>query len=365
MSFLEIEASSITGSPTDTSIGISWQEPAVITEQKQVNGHTVTSADVSYRIYILEKGDKARTIEQIKKVIESPLVVSKGITRTTIHNLTGSTHYEIVVQSVNATDTTKVSTGTRIEVTTLATNQATAPPEASSITGSPTDTSIGISWQAPTLTASHKQANGQRLTSAEVFYIVYRVAKGNNARTIAEIKGADISPLETATGTTSTNISNLAGNTTYEIVVQSVNATDTTKVSTGTRIEVTTNTLATAPPEVLSVTGSSSNATSIHLSWLAQTGSMFFYNKNNANGQRLTAADVSHKVYRVAKGSNARTIAQIKTADTTPLEIATGITSTNINNLTGNTTYEIVVQSVNATDTTKVSTGIRIEVTTR
>ncbi len=141
---------------------------------------------------------------------------------------------------MNTTDTTKVSTGTRIKVTTLATNQATAPPDARSVTGSPTASSIGVSWQAPTLTSTHKKANGQRLTKADVSYKVYRAAKGKNARTITEIKTADTSPIEIAKGTTNTNINNLTGSTTYEIVVQTVNATDTKKVSTGIRIEVIT-----------------------------------------------------------------------------------------------------------------------------
>ncbi len=356
------EASGITGSPTDTSIGISWQAPTLTSEHKQANGQNLTSAEVSYKIYRVAKGDNARTIAEIKGADTKPIEVAKGTTRTTIRNLTGSTHYEIVVQSVNATDTTKVSTGIRIEVTTLTTNQATAPLDARNVTaGSPTATSIGISWQAPTLTASHKQANGQRLTSAEVFYIVYRVAKGSDARTIAEIKGADTKPIEVAKGITRTTIPNLTVNTHYEIVVQSVNATDTTKVSIGTRIEATTDTLATAPAEARSITGSLT-ATSIGISWQAPT---LTSEHKTANGQRLTASDVSYKIYRVAKGKHARTVAQIKTADTKPIEVAKGTTSTSIRNLTGNTAYEIVVQSVNATDTTKVSTGIRIEVTTK
>ncbi len=87
-------------------------------------------------------------------------------------------------------------------------NPATAPPEASSVTGSPTDNSVRVSWTAPTLDNNHKTA--------------------------------DTSPLAVAKGTTSINITNLTTTTTYEVVVQAVNATDTTKVSTGIKTEVTT-----------------------------------------------------------------------------------------------------------------------------
>ncbi len=354
------EARGITGRATDTSIGISWQEPALTSTHKQANGQTLTSAEVSYRIYAVAKGDKARTIAEIKGADTSPLETAKGTTNTNIHNLTPNTTYEIVVQVVNATNTTKVSTGKRIEVTTLTTNQATAPAEVSNIVaGSVTASSTTLSWTAPTLTSEHKKANGQTLTSAEVSYKVYRVAKGAKSRTVTQIKIVDNSPLAVTKGTTRITINNLTANTPYEIVVQSVNATDTTKVSTGIRIEVTTNNSATAPAEARGITGSPTD-TSVAVSWQAPALTSIH---KKANGQRLTVADVSYKVYRVAKGSNARTIAEIKTADTKPIEVAKGTTYTNIPNLTRSTTYEIVVQSVNATDTTKVSTGIRIEVT--
>ncbi len=354
------EARSVTASHTDTSITISWQAPTLTSIHTKANGERLTTTDVSYKVYRVAKGSDARSIAQIKTADTNPIAVAKGTTSTTISNLTENTTYEIVVQSVNATDSTQVSTGMRIEVTTLATNQATAPAEARSVTGSPTDTSIGISWQAPALTSTHKKADGERLTTADVSYKVYRVAKGSKARTIAQIKTADTNPIAVAKGTTSTTISNLTINTTYEIVVQSVNATDPTKISTGTLIEVTTNSQATAPAEARSVTANHTD-TSTTISWQPP---ILTSTHKKADGERLTTADVSYKVYRVAKGKNARTIAQIKTADTNPIAVAKGITSTTISNLTGNTPYEIVVQSVNATDPTKTSTGVQIEITT-
>ncbi len=350
----------VRGSPADTSTTLSWQAPNLTSTHKKADGGRLTTADVSYKIYRVAKGSKARSIDQIKTADTNPIAVAKGTTRTTIRNLAGSTTYEIVVQSVNATDPTKTSTGIRIEVTTLATNQATAPSNARSVTASHTNSSIEVSWQAPMLTSTHKKANGQRLTISDVSYKVYRVTKGSKARTIAQIKTADTNPIAVTKGTTSTTIDDLAGSTTYEIVVQSVNATDTTKISTGTRIEVTTNSQATAPSNARNVTASHTNS-SIEVSWQAP---MLTSTHKKANGQRLTISDVSYKVYRVTKGSKARTIAQIKTADTNPIAVAKGTTSTTIHNLAGSTTYEIVVQSVNATDPTKTSTGVRIEVTT-
>ncbi len=355
------DARSVTGSSTDISARITWQEPTLTTSHKKADGQALTKADVSYKVYRVAKGAGTRTVAQIKEADTTPLAVAEGTTSINITNLNKSTTYEVVVQAVNSTDTTKVSTGVKIEVTTLATNQATAPPDARSVTaGSPTDTSVGISWTAPDLTSSHKKADGQILTAADVYYKVYRVVKGSNARDVAEIKEADTTPLEVAKGTTSTTINNLSGSTTYEVVVQAVNSTDPTKVATGIRIEVTTTNPATAPAEARSVTGSPTD-TSVGISWQAPD---LTSSHKKADGQRLTIADVSYKVYRVAKGSDARDVAEIKKADATPLTVVKGTTSVNITNLNKNTTYEVVVQAVNSTDTTKVSTGVKIEVTT-
>ncbi len=355
------EASSVAGSPTDTSVAVSWTAPALTSSHKKANGQALTTAEVSYKVYRVAKGSDARTIAEIKTADKIPLAVAKGTTNITITNLKPATTYEIVVQAVNSTDTTKISTGIRIEVTTFANNQATAPAEARSVRGSPADDSVAVSWQAPALTSSHKKANGQALTTAEVSYKVYRVAKGSDARTIAQIKAADLTPLAIAKGTTSTTINNLTGSTTYEIVVQAVNSTDPTKVSTGVRIEVTTTNPANAPTNVRSVTAGSTTDTSTTISWKAPA---LTSSHKKANGQALTAADVSYKVYRVAKGSDARTIAEITTADKIPLAVTKGTTNITITNLKPTTTYEIVVQAVNSTDPTKVSTGIRVEVTT-
>ncbi len=119
---------------------------------------------------------------------------------------------------------------------------SSALPEASNVTvtGSPTDINASISWQIPTLTASHKKPDGTQLTKADISYKVYRVAKGGSDRTVAEIKAADKNPITVAKGATSITIPNLKPTTTYEVVVQAINFTDTTKTSTGIRIEVTT-----------------------------------------------------------------------------------------------------------------------------
>ncbi len=360
------EVKSITYKTINRSIVLKWTAPTLNASHKKKDGTQLTTADVSYKVFIVEKGAKDRTVANIVALDKAPVKVRKGITTTNINNRKLDTTYEVVVQAVNATDVKKVSKGMKAEVTVLNTNFATAPAEARSVTaGSTTDTSTTISWQVPDLTSSHKKANGQALTAADVSYKVYWIAKGKNARTIAEIKKADSNPLAVAKGTTNASINYLDRNTTYEIVVQAVNSTDITKVSTGKRIEVATlaNNQATAPAEARSVTAGSTTDTSTTISWQVP---VLTSSHKKANGQRLTTSDVSYKVYRVVKGSNARTIAQIKAADRTP--IAVGTTSTNITititNLTGGTTYEIVVQAVNATDSTKVSTGVQIEVVT-
>ncbi len=355
------EVSNITaGSTTASSTTLSWTAPALTTNHKKADGQALTTADISYKVYRVAKGDNERSVAEIKTADTTPLEVTKGTTSKTISSLTGSTTYEIVIVAVNSTDTTKASTGVRIEVTTLANNQATAPPDARIVTGRPADDSALIRWLPPKFTSDHKKADGTQLTKADISYKVYRVAKGSDDRTITQIKTADTTPLEVAKGTTRINITNLKPTTTYEIVVQAVNSTDTTKVSTGVRIEVTTTNPATAPAEVSTVTGSPTDE-SVRVSWIAPA---LTTSHRKANGQALTTADVSYKIYRVAKGSDERTITQIKTADTTPLEVAKGTTSKTISSLTGSTTYEIVIVAVNSTDTTKVSTGVRAEVTT-
>ncbi len=355
------EASNVTGNPTDISASISWQAPTLNTSHKKKDGTALTKAEVSYKVYRVAKGSDARTVAEIKEADTNPQEVAKGTTSITINSLTPTATYEVVVQAVNSTDTTKVSTGIKIEVTTLATNQATAPADASNVRGSSSDDSVEVSWQAPTLDTSHKKANGETLTTADVSYKVYRVAKGDSPRTIAEIKTADSSPLEVTKNTTSKTITNLTGSTTYEIVIVAVNSTDTTKVSTGVRAEVTTTNPANAPAEVSSVTAGSTTASSTTLSWTAPT---LDTSHKKADGGRLTSADISYKVYRVAKGDSPRTIAEIKTADSNPLEVAKNTTRKTIINLTGSTTYEIVIVAVNSTDTTKVSIGVKKEVTT-
>ncbi len=356
-----VEVKNIISNTTDRSIILKWTAPTLSASHKKKDGTALTKADISYKVYRVEKGARSRIIANIMALDKSPIQVKKGIITTNINNLKPTTTYEVVVQAVNSTDPTKASTGIKIEVTTLATNHATAPAEASNVTGNPTDISASISWQAPTLNTSHKKKDGTALTKADISYKVYRVEKGSDARTVAEIKTADNKAI-TVKGTTRISITNLTHTTTYEIVVQAVNSTDTTKASNGIRIEVTTlaTNQATAPADASNVRGSSADD-SVEVSWQAPT---LDTSHKKADGGRLTSADISYKVYRVAKGDNARTIAEIKTADTNPLAVAKGTTRTTISNLAGSTTYEIVIQSVNATDTTKVSTGIRKEVTT-
>ncbi len=354
-----ITASSI----TDNSAIISWTAPTLNDSHKKTDGQTLTTADVSYKVYrVAKNGVNTRTAAQIIRADSNPIAVAKGTTSTTISNLRSSTIYEIAVQAVNSTDTTKVSTGVKTQITT--TNQATAPAEVTNVTTSNiTDNSVRVSWTAPVLNDSHKKANGQTLTTADVSYKVYRVAKnGANTRTAGQIISADKSPIEVAKGTTSTTISNLTGNTTYEIAVQAINSTDITKISAGVETEVTTTNPATAPAGVTNVTASSITDNSARISW---TAPVLNDSHKKANGQTLTTADVSYKIYQVAKnGANTRTAGQIISADKSPIAVTKGTTSTTVSNLIGNTTYEIVVQAVNATDTTKVSAGVKAELTT-
>ncbi len=120
----------------------------------------------------------------------------------------------------------------------ITTSLATAPAEVTNIQTGVTSTGMRVSWTAPSLSASHKTNKGDTLTVAQVSYKVYSIAKsGSIQRTVAQIKTADKSPKTVTAGTTNITLTGLINGTTYEIVVQAVNSTDTTKASTGLRYE--------------------------------------------------------------------------------------------------------------------------------
>ena len=345
----------------DNGISISWTAPSLTSDHKKKDGTNLTTSDVSYKVYrVIKDESNVRTINAIIAIDENPITVPKNTYKASISDLTANTIYEIVVQAVNLTDTTRVSTGLRVEATVG--SEATAPSNVSNIETTIIDNSISISWTAPSLTSDHKKKDGTNLTTSDVSYKIYRVRKdGSNVRTIDTIIAIDENPITVPKNTYKASISDLTANTTYEIVVQAVNSTDTTKVSTGLRVEATIGSEATAPSNVSNIRTSTTD-NSISISWTAPS---LTSDHKKRDGTNLTTSDVSYKIYRVRKdGSNVRIIDTIIAIDKNPITIQKNTLNASISDLTANTTYEIVVQAVNSTDTTKVSTGLRVEATT-
>ncbi len=233
---------------TTGTIKLVLTQLSTFTGAKNKDGTTVTSNDeLVYTVYGLQK-DTTPTVAEVQKgrkvtigsarngVYTVPALSSIGLTSPTVA-IKGATKYHFVVEVAIKTDPSRKAVSTVASVTTA--SQATAPAEVSTIQTRVAQTGMRVSWTAPNLTSSHKANTGDTLTTAQVSYKVYKVAKSGSAqRTIAEIIiAAGGSPTTTAAGTTNTTLIGLTNGTTYEIVVQAINSTDDTKTSAGERHE--------------------------------------------------------------------------------------------------------------------------------
>ncbi len=234
---------------TAGTIKLVLTELSTFTGAKDYDGTNITASNqLVYTVYGLQKDGTATVAEVLagrkinlgsvtSGVYTVQSLASLGLSSDTapVVAIKGATKYYFVVEVAIKTDTSKKAVSTVASVTTA--SQATAPAEVSSIQTRVAQTGMRVSWTAPSLSASHKTNTGATLTVAQVSYKVYKVAKGGSARSVAAIKQADSSPTTVAAGTTNTTLTGLTNGTTYEIVVQAVNSTDDTKVSTGQRHE--------------------------------------------------------------------------------------------------------------------------------
>ncbi len=217
-----------------------------------------------------------------------------------------------------------------------------------------------------------KDYDGKDITTdAQLVYTVYGLQK-DTTPTVAEVlagrkinigsasSGMYTVPVLASLGLSSDTAPVIAikGATKYHFVLEvAIKADPSKKVASSSVASVTTTSLATAPAEVRNI---QTRATPIgmRVSWTAPNLSA---SHKEDTGDTLTAAQVSYKVYSIAKSGNTRSIAQIKAADSSPKTVAVGTTNTTLTGLTNGVTYEIVVQAVNSTDMTKESTGLRYE----
>ncbi len=94
---------------------VSWTAPNLTSSHKTNKGATLTTAQVSYKVYSVVKGGSARNEAAIIRDATTTKNIAAGTTNTILTGLTGGAIYEIVVQAVNSTDPTKASTGVREE----------------------------------------------------------------------------------------------------------------------------------------------------------------------------------------------------------------------------------------------------------
>ncbi len=236
---------------TAGTIKLVLTELSTFTGAKDYDGTNITASNqLVYTVYGLQKattptvaevlaGRKVNLGSASSGVYTVPALASLGLSSDTapVVAIKGATKYYFVVEVAVKTDTSKKVASSVASVTTA--SQATAPAEVSSIQTRVAQTGMRVSWTAPSLSASHKTNKGATLTTAQVSYKVYSIAKsGDTTRSVAQIKAnANTATKNIAAGTTNTTLTNLTNGTTYEIVVQAVNSTDDTKASVGERHE--------------------------------------------------------------------------------------------------------------------------------
>ncbi len=230
--------------------------------------------------------------------------------------------------------------------------------------------------QLSTFTGAKDYDDTNITANDKLVYTVYGLQKDTNS-TVAEVLAGrkidigspSVSGVYTVPALASLGLSAdtapvvaIKGVTKYYFVVEVAVKTDPSKkVASSTVASVTTASQATAPAEVSSIQ-TAVITTGMRVSWTAP--SLSASHKANT-GDALRAAQVSYKVYKVAKSGSAKSVTAIKNADSSPTTVAVGTTNTTLAGLTNGTSYEIVVQAVNSTDDTKTSAGERHEFVAR
>ncbi len=378
----------------------------------KANGNALEATDLAYYVLYLKKEDttgKPASVSALWAVEKSSVKVAKyvkatGTTQDTISiaivdSTSGSNagatpietakDYYIGVRIVNTTSPNYDATNSDklfpagfytdvTEIKEIYTSKAVAPSQ-SLLTGklvvSQSTNTAGtiklVLTELSTFTGA-KDYDGTSITASnQLVYTVYGLQKDTDP-TVAEVLagrkvnlGSVSSGVYTVPALASLGLSSdtapvvaVKGATKYYFVVEVAVKTDTSKkVASSTVASVTTASQATAPAEVTSIQTRVAQ-TGMRVSWTAP--SLSASHKANT-GDALTVAQVSYKVYKVAKSGSARSVTAIKNADSSPTTVAAGTTNTTLTGLTNGTTYEIVVQAVNSTDPTKASTGERHE----
>ncbi len=161
-----------------------------------------------------------------------------------------------------------------------------------------------VQWDAPTLGNNYKNKAGTALQASQVSYKVYHAEKGATARTVAQIKAADSSPMTIGANVKTAGLTSLKAGVNYEVVVQAVNSTDTTKMSDGKRAEF--KTAQGAAPNTPTV-ALEANGNTIEVDVTAPS-----FKGTKTDGTGLTEDELSYTLYYYASTSTL-TAAQVKT----------------------------------------------------
>ena len=265
-------------SSVEGKLSLTVEQLDTFTGMKDKDGKAITSNDqLVYTVYGLQKDNDATPSKQeivsSGKKVELPAPTGNKYTISDFDKLGLTTddesqvniekdkRYHFVVEVAMKSDLTKKTYSQVSSI--IVGSKATAPSNVSNIKTNATDNSISISWTAPSFTSDHKKKDGTNLTALDVSYKIYRVKKDvSNVRTINAIIAIDENPITVPKNTLNASISDLTANTTYEIVVQAINSTDTTRVSTGLRVQAKTLPIPGGAHLVFKTRGSSNAITS-------------------------------------------------------------------------------------------------------
>ena len=233
------------------AIKVELKELRDFTEGRDYAGKAISSnEELKYRVYGIQK-ETVPTEEEVLAVgkevalglasggsyIQRAISVL-GIAVPEQEAIEGGKSYHFVVEVAIATDESKKVLSS---VASVETSGATAPGEVRAIRVASKAIRATVVWEAPALSTRHKSKTGEQLKTAEVSYKIYKRAKnGDTERTVEAIKTVDNSPQIVGAGTTRFELTGLTEDTSYELVVQAVNATDDTQESEGAKYEFKT-----------------------------------------------------------------------------------------------------------------------------
>ncbi len=370
---------------TSDTVQYEFQAGTITDNHKAPNDSKLTQANIQYKVYIVAGDQSTKTIAEIKAMtgVQIQDIAGNSTLRGTFIGTKGA-EYTIGIEAINNLNpfTTKKAQSKdpaliqTLALSTIPRSKATAPN--SSLTGklvvsqstNTTGTIKLVLTQLSTITGA-KNKDGTTVTSNdELVYTVYGLQK-DTTPTVAEVqRGRRVSigtarngvytvPALSSIGVTSSAVA-IKGATKYHFVVEVAIKTDPSKKAVSTVATVTTASLATDPAEVSNIQVKGVEGRNAKLSWTAPS---LTASHTTDTGDTLAVAQVSYKVYKVAKsGSTQRTIAEIIIASGgSPTTTAAGTTNSTLTSVTVGTSYEIVVQAVNSTDPNKESTGIRKE----